>query len=90
MKMQPSKAQWHVIFETLCDGEKEAALPLVYMKQFRDCVIMYFWLRRNKVCGKKLIELFQTYGNLGAVQYIRDRVDGRRYTAERMNASDLA
>jgi len=85
-----SKYQLKVIFDTLCNGEQEAALPLVYMQQFKDCIEMYFWLRRNGVQGKKLVELFKEKGRLGAITYIRDRAMGRRYTSERLKGDALS
>ena len=84
-----STHQWRTIFETLCDGDKNAVMPLTYIKQFKDCIEIFFWLRRNRVQGRKLVEFFRDKGNLNAVQYIRGRVQGRRFTSEKLNASDL-
>lgn len=81
--------QWRKLFETLCDGEQDAALPLTYMRQFKDCIPMYFWLRKNRVEGKRLVDFFKEHGNLGAVQYMHDRMYGRKYSSEKMKVSDL-
>jgi len=84
-----SKDKMRVVFEALCDGEQDAALYMVYMQQFTDAILMYFWLQKNGIRGKKLIAFFEEHGRLDAVQYIRDRMAGRKFTKEKLNVEDL-
>ena len=84
-----TRAQLKVIFDTLCDGVEGAALPMTFMQQFNDAIPMYFWMRKNKLQGQKIVDLFEEKGHIGAVQYIRDRMYGRNFTSEKLNAGDL-
>lgn len=84
-----TRDQWRRLYEVLCDGQLKAAMPMTFIKQFKDAPEIYFWLRRNKVQGKKLVELFKERGNLGAVQFIRDRIHGRKFTSEKVTVRDL-
>ena len=82
-------SQWRKLFDTLCDGEQDAALPLTYMRQFKDCIPMYFWLRKNRIEGKKLVEFFREKGNLGAVKYMQNKIWGNKHFQENLKVSDL-
>lgn len=81
--------QWRKLFEVLCDGDPRAAFPLTFMRQFKDAIAMYFWLRRNRVQGAALVDFFDEKGNLGAVQFIRDRIEGRKFTTEPVTIKEL-
>lgn len=80
------------VFEYLCDGKPEVALFLTFIKSFKEKKDILLWLYRNKIKGDKVVELIYFKGNrshLKAVEYILDRVHGRRFISEKVNADDL-
>lgn len=79
------------IFEFLCDGNKEVALFLVYLKTFKKSNEMILYLFENKIRGEKILNLIKEKKNshLSAVQYLFDKVSGNKFISNKLNARDL-
>lgn len=77
--------QLRKVLDYLYDGVPDTAMPLLQCRNFKQEHEIYFWLYRNGIKGKKLVEFFQNEsktedgkGYLNAINEILKRITAEK------------
>jgi len=89
------KNQLRKVIDSIYDGESETffwimQIQAFYVKKanvFREQQV-YLWCIKNKVTGKKFIEFFNCHGFLNGLNFIVNKMDGRKYSQEKIKINE--
>ena len=97
-ELQKMQAELNAVkraFEWLCDGDKDAAAILIFIKgNYKQWADILTWLKMNKKRGKGIVELFQNASpdgggyHMGA-EYILSRIKGNKNSIETVKINEL-